>query len=206
MRFGSSHLVIDDVSLIPGWHTCKNFSIAHSSQVSAGTLSSSIAPGSLLKASHSRNPDKDTWLASYQEENNGLSCNDTFDVILEDEYRRLRSIHGVNAIPSMCIFTVKHTNGIPTRAKRRIVVLENLDQRTWSKSDCFSPVASILMIRLLTTLAVQNNRTLKQGDCKCAFIQASLPAEELTIVKPPIGCPLSNMSHNWKLMNSLHGL
>jgi len=109
-------------------------------------------------------------MASYQEEYNGFSSTDTFDVISEEEYHQLRSIHGVTAIPLMCIFTVKHTNGIPTCAKSCIVVLGNLDQHIWSKSDCISPVVSIPMIRLLTALAVQNNRTLKQGDCKFAFI------------------------------------
>ena len=149
--------------------------LAHSSHVSAGTLSSFIA---LTKSWHSHNLDKDTWLAPYQEEYSGLSSNDTFDVIfeeeywlssydtfdviLEEEYWRSCSIHGVTAIPSMCIFTIRHTNGIPTRAKSHIVVLGNLDQRAWSKSDCFSPVVSIRIIHLLTALAVQNNRTLKQ--------------------------------------------
>lgn len=47
------------------------------------------------------------------------------------------------------------------------------------------------MIHLFSALAVHNKRTLKQGDCKFAFIQATLPEDELTIIKPPIGCPFS---------------
>jgi hypothetical protein len=69
----------------------------------------------------------------------------------------------------MCTFVVKHTNGIPTRAKSRIVVLGNLEQRSWTKADCFSPLISIPMIRFLTALAVQNGRPLQQADCKFAF-------------------------------------
>jgi len=99
-----------------------------------------------------------------------------------------------------CVFLlVKKTNGVPTRAKSQIVALDNFDPRPWSKSDCFSPVVSIPMVRLLTTLAVQNKRTVKQGDCKFAFIQASLPDNELTIIKPPIGCPCSGVRKYWRL-------
>jgi hypothetical protein len=58
---------------------------------------------------------------------------------------------------------------------------------------------SIPMIRLLTALAVHNGRTLKQADCKFAFIQATLPKDQLTIVHPPIGCPFSKGSHFWWL-------
>jgi hypothetical protein len=112
----------------------------------------------------------------------------------------------MKAIPSMCTFTVKKTNGVPIRAKSRIVVLGNLDPRPWSKSDCFSPVVSLPMVRLFTALAVHNKRTIKQGDCKFAFIQATLPNNELTIVKLPIGCPCSGVRKYWRLKKSLYGL
>jgi hypothetical protein len=36
-------------------------------------------------------------------------------------------------------------------------------------------------------MAVPNKRTLKQGDCKFAFIQPTLPENKITIVKPPHG-------------------
>jgi hypothetical protein len=106
----------------------------------------------------------------------------------------------------MCTFVVKHTNGVPTRAKSRIVVLGSLDQHEWGKSDCFSPVVSIPMIHFLTALAVHNGRTLKQGDCKFAFIQATLLDHKLTIVKPPIGCPFSSPNSYWRIRKSLYGL
>jgi len=106
----------------------------------------------------------------------------------------------------MCTFVVKHTNGIPTRAKSRIVVLGNLEQRSWTKADCFSPVISIHMIIFLTALAVQNGQPLQQADWKFAFIQASLPPEEHTIVKPLVGCPFSKPHQYWRLKKSLYGL
>jgi len=104
----------------------------------------------------------------------------------------------------MWTFVVEHTNGVPTHAKSRIVVLGNLDRHEWGKSICLSPVIFIPMIRFLTALAVQNGHTLKQGDCKFAFIQTTLPDNELTIIKPPIGCPSSRGTY-WKLYKSLYG-
>ena len=106
----------------------------------------------------------------------------------------------------MSTFTVKNTNGIPTHAKSRIVVLRNFDPRPWPKSDCFSPVVTLPMVYRLVAMAVHNKRMLKQGDCKFAFIQATLPPEELTIVKPPHGCPFSGVHSYWKLKKSLYGL
>jgi hypothetical protein len=198
---------IDDGSLVPGWHSGKSFLLAGSTcHISATDLKSLIPPGSPLKAFHSTNPDRPVWLDSYQEEYDGLLSNSTFDIISEDEFKALQKQYGIRAIPSMCIFTVKQTNGVPTCAKSRIVVLGNLEQKTWSKSDRFSPVVSIPMIRLLTALAVQHGRTLKQADCKFAFIQATLPPDEVTVVKPPIGCPFTRPRQFWRLRKSLYGL
>lgn len=83
-----------------------------------------------------------------------------FDIISEEEVKSLQKCYGIRANPSMCIFTVKHNNGIPSRAKSRIVVLGNLEQKSWSKTNCFSPVVSIPMIHLLMALAVAHSGTL----------------------------------------------
>jgi hypothetical protein len=198
---------IDDGSIIPGWPSGKNFTLAGSARhVLASKLHSIILPGSVVKALHKNNLDKDIWAASYKEEYDGLISNHTFDIIPEEEYQKLKCNHGVHAISSMCTFVVKHTNGVPARAKSCIMVLGNLEQRSWTKADCFTPVISIPMIWFLTALAVQNGRTLKQADCKFAFIQASWPPDEHTIVKPPIGCLFSKSGQYWQLKKSLYGL
>ena len=44
------------------------------------------------------------------------------------------------------------------------------------------------------------------SDCKLAFVQATLPPEELTVVKPPVGCPHSGPGTYWRLKKSLYGL
>lgn len=109
---------------------------------------------------------------SYKEEYDGILSNDTFDIIDEDEYHHLCHHHNIKVIPLMCTFTVKKTDGVPTRAKSRTVILGNFDPRPWSKSDCFSSVVSIPMVHLLTALAVHDHCTVKQGGCKFAIIQA----------------------------------
>jgi hypothetical protein len=66
----------------------------------------------------------------------------------------------------------------------------NLDSRVWSKADSFFLVVSIPVVDRLAARVIHNRRILKQGDCKFTFIQAMLPDDEITIVKP-LGCPFS---------------
>jgi len=203
---------IDDGSIIPGWHNKGRFqpsfvSLGSAGHISAAGLSSPIPPGSLTKAMRLRGDDLKIWQDSYREEFDGLHKSNCFEIITEEEYQSLLRVSGKRAIPSMCVFTVKKdSQGRPFRAKSRIVVLGNKDPREWTKADCFAPVVSLPVVRMLTALAVQHKRTLKQGDCKLAFVQATLPPEELTIVKPPVGCPHSGPNTYWRLKKSLYGL
>jgi hypothetical protein len=106
----------------------------------------------------------------------------------------------------MSIFTVKMKNGIPTRAKCQIVALGNKDATAWSKADCYAPVVFLPVVHLLTALAVRHKRPLKQGDFKNAFVRASLPDNECTIIHPPPGCFCSGSGGYWWLKKSLYGL
>jgi hypothetical protein len=47
---------------------------------------------------------------------------------------------------------------------------------------------------------------LKQGDCKNAFCRPTLPDDELVVVMPPPGCPISPPGTYWKLKKTLYGL
>jgi hypothetical protein len=62
------------------------------------------------------------------------------------------------------------------------------------------------VVQLLTAMAVSKKCTLKQGDCKHAFVQSTLPMDEITIIRPPIGCPISAPNTFWHLRKSLYGL
>jgi hypothetical protein len=83
-----------------------------------------------MKALYPRNPNHYIWLDSYK-------TNDTFDIISEEEYNHLCKTHGIKAIPYICTFTLKRTNGVPTRAKNCIVVLGNFDPRPWTNQIAF---------------------------------------------------------------------
>ena len=61
-------------------------------------------------------------------------------------------------------------------------------------------------LRLLTSMATENYRTLKQGDCKNAFCNATLPDYEVTIVRPPPGDLDAKRDVFWRLKKTLYGL
>ena len=107
----------------------------------------------------------------------------------------------------MCVLTVKKDeNLLPLRAKSRIVVLGNWEERDWSKSERFAPVLRADSLRLLVSLAVEQRRTLRQGDCKNAFCNGDLPPDETTIIKPPSGDPDAAPNEYWLLLKTLYGL
>jgi hypothetical protein len=91
-------------------------------------------------------------------------------------------------------------------AKSRIVVLGNHEDRVWSKPEKYAPVLRPDMLRLLVDMAVERCCTLKQGNCKNDFCQGVLPADEITIVMPPIGDPDAKKDESWLLKQTLYGL
>jgi len=107
----------------------------------------------------------------------------------------------------MAIATIKYDEfNRPKRAKYRIVVLGNHDYHTWSKDSTAAPVMSQLELRLLTSLAVYHKRVMKNCNIKQAFVQSSLPEDEVYLVRPPHGCPKSPPGTYWRLLRSLYGL
>ena len=183
---------IDDGIIIPGWHKHSNFVRGFASHVHTAGLSQLHPPGSLKRALGPCSPDAEIWFESYKEEYDGIALNDTMEIMSEEEYFRWSRLTGRHAIPSMAVFTVKKDSlGRPLRAKSRIVVLGNKDPVAWSKADCYAPVASLPVVCFLTALAVNHKCTLKQGECKNAFVQAELPPDEETVVRPPPGCPFT---------------
>ena len=129
-----------------------------------------------------------------------------YEVINQQRYDELKQ-KGFRAIPTMNIFTVKpDEHGKPYRAKSRIVVLGNLEQRLWSNSERYAPVLQSSSCQLLTSMAVEHGRILIQGDCKNAFCQPSLPDDEVVVCTPPAGCPRSAPNTYWLLKKTLYGL
>ena len=133
-------------------------------------------PASLLCALTDNHPDRSIWLQSFYEEKNSIDSLGTIHKLTLGEYRALREKGAPRAIPSMCVLTIKRDeNMLPVRAKSRIVVLGNHEDRNWSKSERFAPVLRSESLRFLVSLAVEQCRVLQQGDCKNAFCQSDLP-------------------------------
>ena len=92
------------------------------------------------------------------EELEGLEQLPTWEVIDEEEYKRIRQVVG-RALPTMAISTIKYDEkGNPKQCKYRIVVLGNLDNHSWSKTDCFAPILSMPELRLLVDISVGMKR------------------------------------------------
>ena len=61
-------------------------------------------------------------------------------------------------------------------------------------------------LRLLTSMATESCRVLKQDDCKNAFCNACLPADKTTIIRPPPGDPDAKKDVFWLPKKTLYGL
>jgi hypothetical protein len=173
--------------------------------VSAHGLSSLVAPSSVKSHSSMTASDKNILDNAYFEEYDGLASLPTWEVLSEDQYKSLYK--GVKTLPSMTTATIKYGEfNRPKRAKHRIKVLGNHDYYTWSKESTAAPVMSQLELRLPTSLAIHHKHVLKNCDIKQAFVQSSLPEDEVYLVRPPNGCPKSPPGTYWHLLRSLYGL
>jgi len=172
--------------------------------VSAHGLTSLIAPSSLKHLSKLNDHDKSIWNAAYDEEYDGFSSLPTWDVLTEDQFKKMSK--GMKPLPTMAIATIKYDeHNCPEQAKYHLVVFGNHDPRQWSKEATTAPVMSQLELRILTSL-VFNHRVLKNCDIKQAFVQYLLPSNEQYFLHPSVGCPTSTPGTYWKLIRSLYAL
>jgi hypothetical protein len=58
----------------------------------------------------------------------------------------------------------------PIRGTSCIVVLSNHKDRVWMKPEKYAPILRPGSMYLMVSLATEHNCTLKQGDCKNAFL------------------------------------
>ena len=107
----------------------------------------------------------------------------------------------------MCILVMKNgKDGKPLRDKSRIVVLGNSEDRLYQKPQHYDLVLKDSSLHLFTTKAVGNKRILPQGDFKNAFCNATLPDDEVTMIRFPIGNPDFQDDEYWLLKKTLYGL
>jgi len=138
--------------------------------VSAKNLLSPCPPSRKI-ALHPSNPDRQVWLDSYKEEKGGLQDLEVFERINKKTYLSLRRKGLIpKALPSMCVLVVKHDkDGKPDRAKSRIVVLGNFEERMYSKSDRYSPILKYSSLRLLTAKQSETNASSNRQTAKMHF-------------------------------------
>jgi hypothetical protein len=151
-----------DSLLLPG-HSWSSFDCtASAQQVSARNLLCEC-PHSLLTALDLKHPDRDVWLASIQEEKDSIKTLRTYIKIMLSEYRALHEKGAPQAIPTMCILTIKKDEMMhPIHAKSRIVVLENHEDRVWTKPEKYTPVLRPDSMCLMVSMATERRCFLKQ--------------------------------------------
>ena len=196
------HISIQQALLDRSSHALSNIIARH---VSATGLQSHDVPTLLQHHKLSEN-DRKIWHAAYEEEFYGLTNLPAWSTLTEQEYQSQKQTFKT-ILPTMAISTIKYDEwGKPKRAKYRIVALGNMDPHDWSKQDCYAPVMSMLELRLLIAIAIKHRKILKSGDFKQAFIQAILPPNEKYVLKPPVGCPISQKNTYWLLERTIYGL
>ena len=177
--------------------------------VSAATLKHNFAPPNLRTAFAPSDGGHNTWRAACDEECDGLKNLNAFTKMPTKVHERHLKMHvgGAKATPTMNLFAIKpDKEGNPARAKSRIAALGGSEQRAWLREGRCTPALSGPAARLLVSMAVEDGRRLKQGDCKNVFCNGILPEDEAITVKPPQGCPHSKSGAFWKLNKALCGL
>jgi hypothetical protein len=159
--------------------------------VSAVTLHWDCPP-SLLKALATSHPDCEVWLQSYYKEKRGIESLDTYCKITLGKYCALWEKGSPKAIPTMCVLTIKKDKNLfPLQAKSCIVVLENHEDRIWSKLDRFALVLHGDLSITLSVLRWKNGTRFVRAIARMPFIRASCLQTKLGLCVPQPG--------NWKL-------
>ena len=96
----------------------------------------------------------------------GLRDMDCYTPINKRQYLALSRQGTIpKVLTCMCVFSVKpDKDGNPHRAKSRIVVLDNFEDRIYSKADKYVSVLKYSYLCLLTAQACASKRILQQGD------------------------------------------
>ena len=107
----------------------------------------------------------------------------------------------------MCVLVVKNDKkGKPLCAKSRIVVLGNFEDCLYQKYQRYAPVLKYSSLQLLTAKAVGYKRIPKQGDRNNEFYNSTLPDNEVTVIRSPIGDPAFQEDEYWLLNKTLYRL
>jgi hypothetical protein len=154
---------------------------------------SSSEPSSHIDAM--KNP---LWLTAMKTEFDALILNKTWRLIPPRD--------DLNIIDSKWVFKLKHkADGSIDRYKARLVAKGFKQQYGVDYDDTFSPVIKPTTIRLLLSLAVTNNWSLRQIDIQNAFLHGILE-EDVYMKQPPGFEDSSHPEYICKLDKALYGL
>ena len=107
----------------------------------------------------------------------------------------------------MCVLVAKnYKDSKPICAKSRIVVLGNFEDHLYQNPQHYAPVLKYMSLRLLTDKSVGGKHILQQGNHKYALCNETLPDNEVTVIRPPIGDPAFQEYEYWILKKTLYGL
>ncbi|PKU78369.1 Retrovirus-related Pol polyprotein from transposon TNT 1-94 [Dendrobium catenatum] len=101
--------------------------------------------------------------------------------------------------------TKRHTNGSVARYKARLVAQGNHQEHGVDYLETFSPVAKLPTVRILITIALFHNWTIRQFDVENAFLHGKL--SETVYMKQPKGFEdTSHPDHVCLLQKAIYGL
>lgn len=143
-----------------------------------------------------RSEEKRHWIGAMNEEFDSLVKNRTWNLVDLPAGKKL--------IDNRWVFKVKmNTDGSVDRYKARLVVRGFTQEYGIDYSETFIPVVKFTSIRMVLTIAAQENLKLRQFDVKTAFLYGEL--EEDVYMSQPIGYD-DGIGKVCKLQKSLYGL
>ena len=143
-----------------------------------------------------RFPNKEQWYKSVESELQSLKKNKTW-ILVERPPNK-------NIVGCRYTFRVKRNeNGEVTRLKARLVAQGFSQKQGVDFTETFAPVAKMISLRILLSIAVNYNMEIEQADAVSAFLQADLNEE--IYMKVPQGISYTG-DKVCKLLKSLYGL
>jgi histone deacetylase 1/2 len=138
------------------------------------------------------------WRAAMQEEYNALMENKTWTLVPSSSNK--------NLIDCKWVYHIKHrADGTIDRYKARLVAKGFKQRYGIDYEDTFSPVVKIATIRIVLSIAVSRDWSLRQLDVKNAFLHGVL--EEEVYMKQPPGFENPDTPHHvCRLDKALYGL
>jgi hypothetical protein len=129
--------------------------------------------------------DKEHWMKSIQDEVDSLFSNGTLEVMK-------RPSHYVKALPIKYVFKIKtNKDGDVERYKTRCTAMGNLQDQHMDYEETFAPVVRQSSVRILLSVAAQNNFPVHQMDVDTAFLYGTLEeGDDPVYLKMPLNYPI----------------